>query len=303
MTTPTTTTTTIDDAHALIDPAQPLRGRVAVVTGASRGIGAATARALAAAGAHVVLAARDQTRLDQVAAEINHTNPGTALVVPTDVTNADAVAALIQHAMDTFGHLDIAVNNAAEGGHPPTPLAEVTVAEFDSAIAATLRSVFLGMKYAIPAMLAGGGGAIVNMGSTAGLQAVAGLAGYATSKHGICGLTRVAALDYADHGIRVNALAPGPIRTHHLEQAGEQGRAAAALAMPMRRIGEVDEVAAAVVWLCSDAASFITGAVLPVDGGKLAGTPPFTRSPTGTPASSRRTGSPAPTAGPGIETS
>lgn len=288
----TPTTTTTDDDRALGDPTRPLRDRVAVVTGASRGIGAATAWALAAAGAHVVLAARDQARLEQVAADINHTGPGTALVVPTDVTDADAVATLMQHTVETFGRLDIGVNNAAGGGHPPTPLADVSVAEVDSAIAATLRSVFLGMKYAIPAMLAGGGGAIVNMGSTAGLQAVAGLAGYATSKHGLCGLTRVAALDYAEHGIRVNALAPGPIHTHHLERAGEQGRAAAAAAMPMRRIGEVDEVAAAVVWLCSDASSFITGTVLPVDGGKLAGTPPFTRPappPAGTPASSRPT--------------
>lgn len=264
-------------APAVVDPTRPLCDRVAVVTGASRGIGAATARALAAAGAHVVLAARDRGQLDEVAADITRTGAGTALVVPTDVTDTAAVAALMDRTLQAFGRLDIAVNNAAGGGHRPTPLAEVTVDEFDSAIATTLRGVFLGMKYAIPAMLAGGGGAIVNMSSTAGLQAVAGLAGYATSKHGLTGLTRVAALDYAEHGIRVNALAPGPIHTHHLEAAGEDGRAAAARAMPMRRIGEVDEVAAAVVWLCSDAASFITGTVVPIDGGKLAGTPTFTR--------------------------
>ncbi|MDN5855171.1 MAG: SDR family oxidoreductase, partial [Actinomycetia bacterium] len=232
--------------------AAPLHDRVAVVTGASRGIGAATARALAAAGARVVLAARDQARLDEVAEDITRTGPGPALVVPTDVTDAADVAALMHRTTETFGRLDIAVNNAAGGGHRPTPLAEVTVEEFDSAITTTLRSVFLGMKYAIPAMLASGGGAIVNMGSTAGLQAVAGLAGYATSKHGLTGLTRVAALDYAARRIRVNALAPGPIHTHHLEQAGEHGRILAGRAMPMRRIGEVDEVAAAHVRAIDD---------------------------------------------------
>lgn len=258
------------------DVGPPLRGRVAVITGASRGIGAATAQALAAAGARVVLAARDQARLDDVAQTIERIG-GTALVAPTDVTDHEAVAALMRRTVEHFGRLDIAVNNAAGAGHPPTPLARVTVEDFDDAIATTLRSVFLGMKYAIPAMLGGGGGAIVNIGSTAGVQAVAGLAGYCTSKHGLVGLTQVAALDYAEHDIRVNALAPGPIHTERLEQAGKHGRAMAAAAMPMRRIGDVTEVAAAVVWLCSDAASFITGAVLPIDGGKLAGTPTFTK--------------------------
>jgi NAD(P)-dependent dehydrogenase (short-subunit alcohol dehydrogenase family) len=126
-------------------------------------------------------------------------------------------------------------------------------------------------------MLAGGGGAIVNMASTAGLDAVAGLAGYVSSKHGVIGLTKVAALDYAQHGIRVNALAPGPILTDRLERAGEEAQRQAGAAMPMRRIGTPNEVAAAVVWLLSDQASFVTGAALPIDGGKLAGTPPFSR--------------------------
>jgi NAD(P)-dependent dehydrogenase (short-subunit alcohol dehydrogenase family) len=113
------------------------------------------------------------------------------------------------------------------------------------------------------------------MASTAGLDAVAGLAAYVSSKHGLIGLTKVAALDYASRGIRVNALAPGPILTDRLEQAGEEAQRQAGLAMPMRRIGRSEEVAAAVVWLLSDEASFITGATLAIDGGKLAGTPPF----------------------------
>lgn len=265
--------------RAVVAPTRPLQSRVAVVTGASRGIGAATALALAAAGAHVVLAARGQDDLTAVADQISQSTAEAALVVPTDVTDPEAMEALMLRTVESFGRLDMLVNNAAGRHHPPTPLAEVTVEGFDAAIAGGLRSVFLGMKYAVPAMLAGQGGAIVNIGSTAGLHAVAGLAGYVTAKHALIGLTRVAALDYAEHGIRVNALAPGPIRTRDLEQAGQQVQQLAAQAMPMRRIGTVEEVAAAVLWLCSDAASFITGAVLPVDGGKLAGTAPFAARP------------------------
>ncbi|MYS84997.1 SDR family NAD(P)-dependent oxidoreductase [Embleya scabrispora] len=258
---------------------QPLDGRVAIVTGASRGIGAATARALHRAGAAVVLAARDADALHTLAAEIE-ADGGRALAVPTDVTDAAAVERMVDATLDRFGHLDAAVNNAAGGGHSPTPLAEVDIADFDSALAVNLRGVFLAMKYEIPAMLDWGAGTIVNMSSTAGLQAVGGLTGYVSAKFGLIGLTRTAALDYADRGIRVNALAPGPIHTEQLEAAGEQARQAAAQAMPMRRIGLPEEVAAAVVWLCSDESSFITGATLPIDGGKLAGSPPFRR-PTG----------------------
>lgn len=253
-----------------------LEHKVAVVMGASRGIGAASARALAAAGAAVVLAARDAGALGQLAEQIEHEG-GRALVAPADVTDSASVDGTIERTVDTFGRLDLALNNAAGGGHPPLPLADVAVDDFDSALSVNLRGAFLAMKYEIPAMLAGDGGAIVNMASTAGLDAVAGLAGYVSSKHGLIGLTKVAALDYADRGIRVNALAPGPILTDRLAQAGEEAQRLAAAAMPMQRIGLPDEVAAAVVWLLSDQAAFITGATLPIDGGKLAGTPPFAR--------------------------
>jgi len=130
------------------------------------------------------------------------------------------------------------------------------------------------MRYEIPAMLDAGGGSIVNMASTAGLEAVGGLAGYVSSKFGVVGLTRTAALDYADRGIRVNALAPGPILTETLERAGQQAQQRAAGSLPMRRVGRPEEVAAAAVWLCSAEASFITGATLTVDG-MLAGIPPY----------------------------
>ena len=252
----------------------PFEGKVALVTGASRGIGASVARAFAGAGADVVLAARDQEALDALAAELRESGVA-ALAVPTDVGDADAVARLVDRTIDAFGRLDFACNNAAGGGHPPTPLADVSVEAFDSAYAVSLRGVFLGLKYEIPAMLASGGGAIVNMSSTAGLQAVGGLAAYATAKHGLEGLTRVAALDYAEQGVRVNAVAPGPILTDNLARAGAEAQQRTAAAVPVRRVGQPDEVADAVVWLCSDASAFVTGTTLVVDGGRLVGVPPF----------------------------
>jgi NAD(P)-dependent dehydrogenase (short-subunit alcohol dehydrogenase family) len=252
-----------------------LTDRVAIVTGASRGIGAATARAFARAGARVVLVARDEARLDALAAEIVAAG-GTALSVPADVGEPKDVERVIARTLASFGRLDIAFNNAAGGGHPPTPLTEVAVEDFDSALRINLRGTFLCLKHEIAAMLQSDArGAIVNMSSTAGLEAVGGLAAYVSTKHGILGLTKTAALEYAARGIRVNAVAPGPILTEHLEHAGAGAQQGAAQAMPMKRIGRAEEVAAAVVWLCSDEASFITGATIPIDGGKLAGTAPF----------------------------
>jgi NAD(P)-dependent dehydrogenase (short-subunit alcohol dehydrogenase family) len=251
-----------------------LAGKVAVVTGASRGIGAAVARSLAEAGVAVALAARDAEALRQTADELGGLG-GKAVAIPTDVTDGDAVARMVDRVVDEFGRLDFACNNAAGGGHPPAPLAEVSLDAFDSGLAVSLRGVFVAMKYEIPAMVAVGGGAIVNMSSTAGLQGVGGLAAYVTAKHGLEGLTKVAALDYARHGVRVNAVAPGPIMTDNLARAGAGAQRAAASAMPLGRVGQPDEVAAAVLWLCSDEAAFITGTTLLIDGGKLAGTPPF----------------------------
>ena len=141
-------------------------------------------------------------------------------------------------------------------------------------IATNVRGTFLGMKFQIPAMLASGGGAIVNMASIAALNAAANLAAYVAGKAGIIGLTKVAALDYADRGIRVNVVAPGPILTHHLEAAGPEAQRLAGLSVPMRRTGGAAEVAQTVLWLCSGQSSFITGAVIPVDGGQLAGNKP-----------------------------
>lgn len=251
-----------------------MAGKVAIVTGASRGIGAAVAREFSAAGVRVALVARDAEALGRLADELGR-GGGQALAVPADVSDPAAVAAMVDRVLGEFGRLDFACNNAAGGGHPPTPLADVPVEAFDSGIAVSLRGVFLAMREEIPAMLRSGGGAVVNMSSTAGLQAVGGLASYVTAKHGVEGLTKVAALDYAAGGVRVNAVAPGPILTDNLKRAGAAGQEAAAKAMPLQRVGRPEEVAAAVVWLCSAAAGFITGSTLTIDGGKLAGTPPF----------------------------
>ena len=251
-----------------------MTGKVAIVTGASRGIGAAVARAFSESGSRVALVARDAEALDRLADELGR-GDGNALTVSADVSDPASAAMMVDRVIEKFGRLDFACNNAAGGGHPPTPLAEVSVEAFDSGIAVSLRGVFLAMREEIPAMLGSGGGAIVNMSSTAGLQAVGGLASYVTAKHGVEGLTKVAALDYAAEGVRVNAVAPGPILTDNLKRAGDAGQEAAALAMPLRRVGQPKEVAAAVVWLCSDAAGFVTGSTLTIDGGKLAGTPPF----------------------------
>jgi NAD(P)-dependent dehydrogenase (short-subunit alcohol dehydrogenase family) len=250
----------------------PMRGRVALVAGASKGIGAATAEAFAAAGAVVVLGARDTAALESVAKRIEAAG-GKAMAVRTDVADAESMRHLVDRALARYGRLDAAFNNATDGPMP-APLADIDIGEFDQGIATNIRGTFLGMKFQIPAMLRGGGGAIVNMASIAGVNGTANLAAYVAGKAGIIGLTKVAALDYADQGIRVNVVAPGPILTHHLEAAGPEAQRLAGLSTPMRRTGTVAEVARAVLWLCSEQSSFVTGTVLPVDGGQSAGNKP-----------------------------
>lgn len=247
-----------------------LEGKIAVITGASRGIGAATAHFFARAGATVVLAARDEQAMQGIVQTIVAAG-GQALAVPTDVGDPQSVENLIKRTLATYGRLDIAFNNAAGGGNPPTPLADISIDDFDSAIRINLRGIFLAMKYEIPAMLSNSGGAIVNTSSTAGVQGVLGIAGYVASKHGVIGLTKTAALDYAQQNIRINAVSPGPILTERLQSLPELVREPVARAVPMRRIGSPEEVAATVAWLCSDQASFITGATLAIDGGRLSG--------------------------------
>jgi NAD(P)-dependent dehydrogenase (short-subunit alcohol dehydrogenase family) len=245
-----------------------LKDKVVIITGASRGIGAESARAFSAAGAIVVLGARTDDAIKSIAEEIR-SRGGEALAVATDVTDAGSVERLVEKATGTYGRLDGAFNNAG-GGPARKPLAELSADEFDLALNVNLRGVFLCMKYEIRAMLGGRGGAIVNMASTAGLRGVPGIAGYVASKHGVVGLTKTAALDYARRNIRVNTVAPGSILTERLAGADEAVQQQIAGSAPIGRIGQPNEVAVTVAWLLSDQSAYITGATCVIDGGRLA---------------------------------
>lgn len=246
-----------------------LDGKVAIVTGAGRGIGAAAARRFAEAGATVVLAARTAADIQTVANDIDRSG-GKALAVATDVTDERQVEELVKQTVATFGRLDVAFNNAG-AGHMPRPLADIPLEDFDQSIKVNLVGVFLAMKYEIRAMVASGSGAIVNMSSSAGLQGAPGLGDYSAAKHGVVGLTKSAALDYGRHNIRINAIAPGPIVNDQMARLPEEARRQIAQYVPLGRLGDPDQVALTAVWLCSEQASFIHGAVLPIDGGRLAG--------------------------------
>jgi NAD(P)-dependent dehydrogenase (short-subunit alcohol dehydrogenase family) len=244
--------------------------RVALITGGSQGIGAAIAAAFVQAGATVAITARSNDRLQQTATGLRDAG-GRVLAVPADVTDEAAVRALVARCFDEFGRLDFAINNATDGPMP-APLADIPSDGFSLGIHTNINGTFYGMKYQIPAMLGSGGGVIINMASVAGLGATSSLAAYVSGKAGIIGLSKSAALDYADKGIRINVIAPGPILTDHLRAAGDRAQQMAAQSVPLGRIGTTADVAACVLWLCSDEASFITGATIPVDGGQTAGT-------------------------------
>jgi NAD(P)-dependent dehydrogenase (short-subunit alcohol dehydrogenase family) len=244
--------------------------RAALITGGSQGIGAAIAAAFVQAGAAVAITARSNDRLQRTATELRD-GGGRVLAVPADVTDEAAVRALVARCIDEFGRLDFAINNATDGPMP-APLADIPSDGFSLGIRTNINGTFYGMKYEIPAMLASGSGVIINMASVAGLGATSNLAAYVSGKAGIIGLSKSAALDYADQGIRINVIAPGPILTDHLRAAGDRAQQMAAQSVPLGRIGTTADVAACVLWLCSDEASFITGATIPLDGGQTAGT-------------------------------
>src|SRR4051795_770727 len=255
--------------------AEDFTGSVALVVGASKGIGAGTAVAFAEEGAAVVLAARGEAAVRGIAQTIND-HGGRASGVRADASDPASMAHVVDVAVSSYGGLHAAFNNATDGPLP-APLAEIGIDDFDRGIATNVRGTFLGMKYQLPAMLATDDDlpkAVVNMASSAALHPVANLAAYVAGKAAIIGLSKVAALDYADRGVRVNVVAPGPILTHHLEAAGEEAQRRAGESTPMRRVGRSEEVAAVVVWLCTDQSSFITGAAIPIDGGQSAGLKP-----------------------------
>jgi NAD(P)-dependent dehydrogenase (short-subunit alcohol dehydrogenase family) len=247
-------------------------GKVAVVTGGANGMGRSVALAMAAAGASVIIA-DISVEAGLQAAQVITTAGGSARFVRTDVSSEADVRAMVAEAATGFGGLDYAVN-AAGIEIEQTFLADCEVETFDRVIAVNLRSMFLCLKYEITAMLERGGGAIVNFASTNAFRPQMTQSGYNASKFGVVGLTKTAAIEYARSGIRVNGVAPGAIDTAMLRDAIEhRGADEAALVKRyslFRRFGEADEVTKAVLWLCSDEASFTTGHTLPVDGGYLA---------------------------------
>jgi NAD(P)-dependent dehydrogenase (short-subunit alcohol dehydrogenase family) len=244
-----------------------LAGKVVLIIGASRGIGAATARAFAREGARLVLASRDVAAMQDL---VQSFPPGAqARVVHADLNVEADLETAVQTAVQEFGRMDIAFNN---GGTSQTraPLAEISNDVFDLTMNTNVRGVFVAMKYQIRAMLQSGGGAIVNTGSISSSVALAQMSAYTASKHALAGLTKAAAVDYAAQNIRVNMVAPGAVDTLMTRQgalATEQGRKLIESIVPMRRVAEPGEIAEAVLWLSSPRSSYVTGAIFPVDGG------------------------------------
>ena len=253
--------------------APQFNGRVVLVTGAGSGIGRASAQAFAAAGAAVAVVDADVDLGEETVARIRQAGDAAARFFRCDVADEQQVSALVRAVTETYGRLDYAHNNA--GISPVTGNTVDCPKElWDRIIAVNLTGVWLGMKYEIPAMIAAGGGAIVNTSSGVGLKAFPNQPAYVASKHGVVGLTKTAALEFATVGIRVNAICPGATLTPMVEskaRAGAYTLEAMAAVSPMKRIASPDEIAQAAVWLCSSAASFVNGAILPVDGGTLAG--------------------------------
>jgi NAD(P)-dependent dehydrogenase (short-subunit alcohol dehydrogenase family) len=250
-------------------------GKIALVTGGAAGIGRATALKFAAEGAKLVVS-DVMVEGGEETAEMIRASGGEAVFIRADISKSTDVAALIAQTVAKFGRLDCACNNAGIEG-TIAPFVDQTEEDFDKIIAVNLRGVFLCLKAEITQMLAQGGGTIVNLSSVAGLIGFSGLSPYVASKHAVNGLTKNAALEYAKQGIRVNSVCPGGIDTRMLDSLAKQATGGTMTSRqmmdglhPMGRIGTPDEVANLIVWLCSDNASFITGAHVPVDGGFVA---------------------------------
>jgi len=244
-----------------------LKGKVAIVTGGSSGIGRATAVAFSQVGVKVVVAARRIQEGEETVRLIKEKGVGAeALFVQTDVTKATDVEALVNKTLKAFGQLDFACNNA--GFCKTVPLTERSEEEWDSEANVNLKAVWLCLKYQIPALLKSGSGAIVNIASIGGgVIGVPGLSSYNAAKGGVIGLTRSAAMEFAEQGIRINAISPGLIATDILANVSQKTIQQMLDAIPMKRAGQAEDIANAVVWLCSDSASYITGQNLVIDGG------------------------------------
>jgi len=254
-----------------MNPTYDFAGQVALVTGASSGMGLATAQAFAEAGASVVLADINENAL-RAATDGLTTAGDTALGVTCDVSDEEQVAALVAHTVASFGQLDMAFKNAGIM-IPPSDAADEPAGNFDRVNAINLRGVWACMKHELRQMREQGSGAIVNCSSLGGLVGLPGRASYHASKHGVLGLTKSAALEYAPRGVRINAVCPGTIDTPMVADMlakGELDMAQAIKNQPIGRLGTADEIAAAVLWLCSPGASFVVGVALPVDGGYTA---------------------------------
>jgi NAD(P)-dependent dehydrogenase (short-subunit alcohol dehydrogenase family) len=247
-----------------------MAGKAGLVTGAASGIGRACALRFGAEGASVVVSDLESSRAggEETVRAIEEAG-GTAEFFPCDVASSSDNEALVGRVVESYGKLDFAHNNAGIGVH--ARLADTSDEDFDRVIAVNLRGAFLGMKFQIRQMLGSGGGAIVNTSSNAGLRGVKLLGAYAASKHGIVGLTKNAALEYAEDGIRVNSVCPAAIMTPLLSNETPERQAEILRPQAMKRPGDPAEVAAAVVWLCSDEAGFVTGVSMPVDAGSVAG--------------------------------
>jgi len=247
-----------------------LKDKVALITGGSSGIGRAVALAWAREGAKVVVSDVDRGGGEQTAEQVRAAG-SEAVFIAADVGKPEDCEALVRQAVEKFGRLDIACNNAGIGG-PQAPTADYPLDGWAQVIAINLSGVFYGMKYQLPAMLKNGGGAIINMASILGAAGFPGAPAYTAAKHGVVGLTQVAALEYSAHGVRINAVGPGFIHTPMIS-ALEDNKAVNDMlvaAHPIGRLGRAEEVAELVLWLSSEKASFVTGSYYPVDGGYLA---------------------------------